>query len=277
VKSAKNTEFMYVHCWELVRDYPHWADGWSTGTPKSTPSRDRHDVEAKVGTHGSSGLGFEGDTQMEANRRFSCRPQGTKAAKEVQKQGKQKEKIQHAQSRAAQVMAEASLKKLALLEDQNLLILMTNPQMVTADAEEYLRLRQGEELRKYRKWLAAEAQLDLEEEEDRVRERGKRIRLDRERAKEEELQREETEAQMRAHRRQNNAREDEQSPGGNWEATLEPRRSSYSSWVPLQQPLSRSLPSPPFSTRPHHSQVLFRSHLSKITCINFSEITFLQF
>jgi hypothetical protein len=114
-------------------------------------------------------------------------------------------------------------------------------------------LRQGEELHKYRKWLAAEAQLDLEEEEDRVKERGKRIRLDRERAKEEELQREETEAQIRAHRRQNNAREDEQSPGGNWEATLEPRMSSSSSWVPLQQPLSRSPPSPPFSTRPHHS------------------------
>jgi hypothetical protein len=150
-------------------------------------------------------------------------------------------------------MAEASLKKLALLKDQNLLILTTNLQVVTVDAEEYLRLRQGEELHKYRKWLAAEAQLDLEEEEDRVKERGKRIRLDRERAKEEELQREETEAQMRAHRRQNNAREDEQSPGGNWEATLEPRMSSSSSWVPLQQPLSRSPPSPPFSTRPHHS------------------------
>jgi hypothetical protein len=93
-------------------------------------------------------------------------------------------------------MAQASLKKLALLEDQNLLILMTNPQVVTANAEEYLRLCQGEELRKYRKRLATEAQLDLEEEEDRVRERGKRIRLDKERAEEEELQREETEAQM---------------------------------------------------------------------------------
>jgi hypothetical protein len=101
VKSAKNTEFMYIHCWELVRDYPRWADGWNTGTPKSTPSRDRHDVEAEVGTPGSSGLGFEGDTQMEANLGFSCRPQGTKAAKEVQKKGKQKEKIQHVQSRAA--------------------------------------------------------------------------------------------------------------------------------------------------------------------------------
>jgi hypothetical protein len=49
-------------------------------------------------------------------------------------------------------MAEASLKKLALLKDQNLLILTTNLQVVTVDAEEYLRLRQGEELRKYRKW-----------------------------------------------------------------------------------------------------------------------------
>jgi hypothetical protein len=78
---------------------------------------------------------------------------------------------------------------------------------------------------------------------------------------------------MRAHRRQNNAREDEQSPGGNWEATLEPGRSSSSSWVPLQQLLSRSPPSPPYSTRSHHSQVSFKSHLSEITCINLSEIT----
>jgi hypothetical protein len=47
--------------------------------------------------------------------------------------------------------------------------------VVTADAEEYLRLRQGEEFYKYRKRLATEAQLDLEEEEDRVRERAKKI------------------------------------------------------------------------------------------------------
>jgi hypothetical protein len=28
-KTAKNTEFMFEHCWELVKDFPRWADGVS--------------------------------------------------------------------------------------------------------------------------------------------------------------------------------------------------------------------------------------------------------
>jgi hypothetical protein len=61
-------------------------------------------------------------------------------------------------------MAEAQMKKAALLEDQNMLLLMTMPEdkITTAEAREYLRLRRGDELKKLRRKLAAE------EERERV-------------------------------------------------------------------------------------------------------------
>ena len=37
-KTPKNTEFMFEHCWELVKDFPRWADGVSPSR-QATPSR----------------------------------------------------------------------------------------------------------------------------------------------------------------------------------------------------------------------------------------------
>ena len=55
-------------------------------------------------------------------------------------------------------MAAAQMKKTALLEDQNMLLLMTMPddKISTAEAREYLRLRRGDELKKLRRKLAHE-------------------------------------------------------------------------------------------------------------------------
>ena len=55
------------------------------------------------------------------------------------------------------------MKKTALLEDQNMLLLMTMPdeKITTSEAREYLRLCRGDELKKLRRELA--------EEEDRER------------------------------------------------------------------------------------------------------------
>ena len=55
-------------------------------------------------------------------------------------------------------MAAAQMKKTALLEDQNMLLLMTMPddKITTAEAREYLRLRRGDELKKLRRKLAHE-------------------------------------------------------------------------------------------------------------------------
>lgn len=55
-------------------------------------------------------------------------------------------------------MAAAQMKKAELLEDQNMLLLMTMPdeKITTHEAREYLRLRRGDELRKLRKKLADE-------------------------------------------------------------------------------------------------------------------------
>jgi hypothetical protein len=51
-KSAKNTEFMFEHCWLLVKDFPRWADGCSSSkqvTPSKRPASSC-DCESQVGT-----------------------------------------------------------------------------------------------------------------------------------------------------------------------------------------------------------------------------------
>lgn len=103
---------------------------------------------------------------MDQARHFRGRPGGSKAAKEIVRQGKIKEGAAWAQATATQVMAEATLRKAASMEDQNMLLLFTSPEaLTTPEAVEYLRLRRGEELCKLQWRLAAE-----EEEERRRRE-----------------------------------------------------------------------------------------------------------
>jgi hypothetical protein len=40
-KNAKNADFVFEHCWLLLKDCPHWADGWTQpNTPKKRPAHE---------------------------------------------------------------------------------------------------------------------------------------------------------------------------------------------------------------------------------------------
>jgi len=62
-------------------------------------------------------------------------------------------------------MAQATVRKVAQMEEHNNIMLMTLPSRINSPkAQEYLRLRQTEELKKLRKMLAEEERLEQEEE-----------------------------------------------------------------------------------------------------------------
>jgi hypothetical protein len=92
VKSAKGSEFTFVHCWVLVKDFPRWADRWGT-MKQCTPSKRRastsmHDSHEGVPEETSA---VEGNGELDRNAVLRERPTGTKAAKVVQKADKVKE------------------------------------------------------------------------------------------------------------------------------------------------------------------------------------------
>jgi hypothetical protein len=135
VKSKNNTDFAFELCWMLVKDLPKWADGWNVA--------------------------------IENHKRFRSRPSGMKAAKEVQYQGKVREAAMYAQAEAAKTMAATTMRKNALLEDQNIVMLMTLPDsQVIVEAREYLRLRRREELKKLQSRLLEE---ELQKEQVELR------------------------------------------------------------------------------------------------------------
>lgn len=79
-----------------------------------------------------------------SQRASHCRPGGTKAAREEARSTSAREGAIYAQADATKSMVAAQMKKVALLEDQNLLLLMTMPddKITTAEAKEYLALAQ---------------------------------------------------------------------------------------------------------------------------------------
>jgi hypothetical protein len=131
-KSAKNMEFTFEHCWLLVKDYPKWADGWST--MKVTPSKRKAGECAQRSHKGTPELSSvaegegnvaEGVENADSNITFQDRPIGTKAAKDVRKLAKSCEGVLYAQAAATKVMAAATMRKADLLEEKNTLLLMT--------------------------------------------------------------------------------------------------------------------------------------------------------
>ncbi|KAG0574448.1 hypothetical protein KC19_VG262800 [Ceratodon purpureus] len=165
IKSSKGAEFSFEHCWEFVREVPRWADGWSQPKPPTPKRKEPCDSSDRESHREDTGTVTEGAPDMDEARHFRGRPGGTKAAKEVVRQAKVKEGAAWAQATATQLMAEATRRKAASMEDQNLLLLFTSPEsLITPEAVEYLRLRRRrEELRKLQRRLAAE------EEEERRR------------------------------------------------------------------------------------------------------------
>ena len=90
---------------------------------------------------------------------FATRPTGTKAAKDVQRAEKVHERAALTQAKAAEKMAEATLRKAASLEYHNMLLLFTAPidQVTTPEAREFITLLREEELMKLKRRRAESA------------------------------------------------------------------------------------------------------------------------
>ena len=100
---------------------------------------------------------------------FTLRPGGTKAAKEGQRADKVHEIAALTQAKAAEKMAEATLRKAASLEYHNMLLLFTAPmdQVTTPEAQEFIRLLREEELDKLRRRRADSAATELHLQRER--------------------------------------------------------------------------------------------------------------
>jgi hypothetical protein len=180
-KSAKNTEFVFQHCWEIVKDFPRWADGW--GTMKQTNPSKRKAIVVEESGEGSRGVTVdhvEGSSDVGGNRVFSERPIGssdvggnhvlserpigTRAAKEGIKEVEKREGAMYAQAETTIVMAVATVRKTQMIEDHNsiLLMMLVPPKNISEGAREYLKLRQREELIKLRNRLHDKEQQQLE-------------------------------------------------------------------------------------------------------------------
>ena len=153
-KSAKNTDFLFEHCWLLLKDCPRWADGWTQ--PSVAKKRMANDCEGSNSQDVDVGIS-EGCTRSQSV--YNDRPGGVKQAKQDNLQQKLRDGALYAQAEATKSMAAVQMRKVALIEDQNMLLLMTMPIEESAgeDAREYMRLRRGEELKKLKKRLSAEA------------------------------------------------------------------------------------------------------------------------
>lgn len=84
------------------------------------------------------------------------RPQGSKRAMEDRRLTNFVETVAHAQATAIKAMADATLKKAQVMDDQNVFMLMTYAPngVISATGARWLKLRQKEELRKLEARLA---------------------------------------------------------------------------------------------------------------------------
>jgi hypothetical protein len=144
-KNPKNADFLFEHCWLLLKDCPRWADGWTQPSmQKKRPANDCEGSNTQDLDLGISG-GAAGSQSV-----YNERPSGVKSAKQDNMQQKMRDSALYAQAEATKSMAEVQMKKNSLMQDQNMMLLMTMPidESAEEDAREYLRLRRGEELKK---------------------------------------------------------------------------------------------------------------------------------
>jgi hypothetical protein len=143
-KDAKGCEFVYEHCWLIVRDNPRWALGWAQEKPP-TPTRLRGEgseqemPEAGDGSmsrpSSAAGSGSGPDSEVaDYTRTFKGRPGGTKAAKDEVCRSKMREGGLYAQAAATYKVAEAQMLKAVGFADQNLLLLMTTDDSALVNA-----------------------------------------------------------------------------------------------------------------------------------------------
>jgi hypothetical protein len=119
VKDPINHEFTYEHVWQLVKEFPHWTDGWVTmASSKRKSSSSAHDSAEGVHEVGSV---VEGEAELERNWVLLRHPSSSKAAKLVYKNEKEKEHWGHAHAEATSELAATQMRKVACLKDHNLL------------------------------------------------------------------------------------------------------------------------------------------------------------
>jgi hypothetical protein len=145
IKNPKNSEFTFQHIWFMVKDMPWWDEGWMHEKATRTPPSKRKGLSSNYresdcilvdAIEESDGLG-RADLACSF---VMARPRGVKHAKEDIKQGKIRK---HKQVAASETMAVATMRKAAILEEANMLMLMTLPdsQVTAPEAIEYLQLR----------------------------------------------------------------------------------------------------------------------------------------
>jgi hypothetical protein len=133
-KSQKNTDFMFEHCWLLVKNFPRWADGWSTEKQVTPQKRRGNSSQQESSEAGESGSIIEKSLEVDDRAGARVRPSGCKAAKEKQKNEKIKEGAGYAQAAAQQIMAQATVQKVAQMEEHNSIMLMTLPSRIDSYA-----------------------------------------------------------------------------------------------------------------------------------------------
>ena len=136
-KNAKNTDFVFKHCWLLLKDCPRWTKGWmQSPMGKKRPA---HECEGSNIQDLDGGI-LEGATMFQSV--YNERPRGVKAAKQHNIHQKIRDGALYAQAEATRNITTVQMKKIALIEDQNMLLLMTMSIDDNAgeDARKYLRL-----------------------------------------------------------------------------------------------------------------------------------------
>jgi hypothetical protein len=136
------------HIWFMVKDVPRWDERWVHEKAAMTPPSKRKGPSSDCGESDyilvdaieeSDGL-----ERADSSQGFvMARPRGVKHAKADIKQGKIRDAVRHKQAAASETMAAATMRKAAILEEANMLMLMTLPdsQVTAPEAIEYLQLR----------------------------------------------------------------------------------------------------------------------------------------
>lgn len=157
-KHPKNQSFVFIHCWFLLKDIPHWAEPLDEGK-RTTPLKRLVDQDSSCQREL---VPTEAPTLNIGESSFK-RPQGSKTSKEEQRAMKLKESALWAQAKATADMAAATFKKAKIMEEQSIMNLFTLPDetLVCEEAREYVKLRRIEELQKLKDRLATQASAPL--------------------------------------------------------------------------------------------------------------------
>jgi hypothetical protein len=167
LKHPKGHNFTFLHCWYLLRNVPRWADGSVTECRRSPRLHvhGRSCTEMPPSSEPESDCASPDPPTRQAVGKKYFRPQGNRAAKEEHKNQKIRDATIRVQLVATKELAEASKRKADILADQNVLMLFTAPDSVnlSKDSREYLHLRRQIELKKLRRQLATEEEMELRE------------------------------------------------------------------------------------------------------------------